>query len=63
MKDRKYGSRVFRHSLATNMINDNVELYKISNILGHTNTYTTSKYISRNIAYLEMLTLEVPNEE
>lgn len=63
MKDRKYGSRVFRHSLATNMINDNVELYKISNILGHTNTYTTSKYISRDIAHLEMLTLEVPNEE
>lgn len=62
-KDRKFGSRVFRHSLATNMINDNVELYKISNILGHTSTYTTNKYISRDTTHLAMLTLEVPNEE
>lgn len=59
LKDRKMGSRVFRHSLATNMINDGVELYKISNILGHKDINTVNNYISRDITNLSKITLEV----
>lgn len=62
LDDRKNGSRVFRHSLATNMINKNVELYKISNVLGHKSTRTTSKYISRDTNLLKEITLEVNYE-
>lgn len=63
IKDRKKGSRVFRHSIATNMINDNVELHKISSILGHINRETINHYISRDITHLRKLTLEVPYEK
>ena len=58
---RETGGRILRHSLATNMINANVELYKISGILGHSSTSTTSVYITRDTKNLGKLTLEVPD--
>ena len=57
--DKKIGSRIFRHSLATNMINDNIPLNNIQSVLGHTTTKTTAKYITRDINKLSMFTLEV----
>jgi integrase len=62
MKNRKFGSRIFRHSLATNMINDNVALNSISAILGHSSTKSTNVYIQRDMTHLKELTLEVPHE-
>ena len=60
---KKLGSRIFRHSLATNMINNNISLNGIQSILGHTTSNTTAKYITRDINKLELLTLEVINDE
>ena len=59
--ERESGGRILRHSLATNMINNNVELYKISGILGHSSTSSTSVYITRDTKNLGKLTLEVPD--
>lgn len=55
----KTGIRIFRHSLATNMINSNVKLEEIKTILGHTSTESTCKYIDKDITHLRDLTLEV----
>lgn len=62
-ENKVLGSRIFRHSLATNMINDNVPLNNIQSILGHTNSKVTAKYITRDINKLDLLTLEVPKNE
>ena len=58
---RRKGSRIFRHSLATNMINENISLEKIRTILGHTSKATTSLYVTTDKNNLSKLTLEVPN--
>lgn len=63
IENKIIGSRIFRHSLATNMINDNVPLNNIQSILGHTNSKVTAKYITRDINKLSLLTLEVPENE
>lgn len=55
----KSGIRIFRHSLATNMINNNVKLEEIKTILGHTSTESTSIYIDKDTTHLRELTLEV----
>lgn len=60
--NKHHGAHSFRHSIATNMINDNTPLSEISSILGHSSTRTTDIYITKNITKLRELTLEVPNE-
>ncbi len=57
-QNKKFGIRIFRHSLATNMINNNVKLEDIKTILGHTSTKSTSKYIDKDTTHLRELTLE-----
>lgn len=59
VKVEKAGIRIFRHSLATNMINNNVKLEEIKTILGHTSTKSTSIYIDKDTTHLRDLTLEV----
>ena len=63
IENKVLGSRIFRHSLATNMINDNNSLLNIQEILGHSSSKTTAKYITRDISKLELLTLKVPENE
>ena len=63
IEERELGGRILRHSLATNMLNENTELYKISGILGHSSIKSTSVYITRDTKDLGKLTLEVPNEK
>jgi integrase len=58
---RHYGPHSFRHSFASNMINNNVPLSAISQVLGHTNTKTTEKYLTIDKTNLEELSLEVPD--
>jgi len=41
-----------RHSLASNLVNQNVPISKISRLLGHTNTRTTEKYAHVDIQSL-----------
>ena len=60
-KNRKYGCHSFRHSLATNLLNEHTDINVISQILGHSKTDTTiNTYISYDKQKLMMLPLEVP---
>ena len=58
-KGRHRGPHALRHSLATNLLNENVPLSAISNILGHSSTRTTEIYISVDEKNLKELLLEV----
>jgi integrase len=60
-KGRHRGPHALRHSLATNLLNENVPLSAISNILGHSSTRTTEIYISVDEKNLKELSLEVEN--
>jgi len=57
--DRKMGPHAMRHSLATNLLNENVPISAISNILGHSNTRTTEVYLGVDERNLKELSLEV----
>lgn len=59
--NKHHGPHALRHSLATNMINNNVPISAISQILGHNNIKTTEIYITKDTTHLRELTLEVPN--
>jgi integrase len=56
---RKRGPHALRHSLATNLMKENVPLSAISNILGHSSTRTTEVYLSVDETNLKALSLEV----
>ena len=58
-KNKKHGPHTLRHSLATNMLKDNIPLEDISSILGHENTSTTNIYITKDTTHLKELTLEI----
>ena len=61
IKNRKYGCHVFRHSLATNLLNEHISINIISQILGHENFDTTKNtYIAYDKQTLMLLPLEVP---
>ncbi len=57
---RKYGLHAFRHSLASNLLNNNTPLPVISEILGHQKTETTSIYAKVDVNSLSKCTLEIP---
>lgn len=61
-QNKKHGPHSLRHSLATNMINNNVSLNAISQLLGHSSESSTEIYITKDTTHLRELTLEVPNE-
>jgi len=56
---RKAGFHALRHSLATSLLSNNVSLYSISTILGHTDLPTTTKYLDIDVSKLKELALEV----
>jgi len=58
-KDRKCGSHVLRHSLASRLLSCNVSLPVISEILGHADTNTTMTYLRIDINQLKTCALEV----
>lgn len=60
---RHHGTHSMRHSLATNLMRNNVPLSSISNILGHASTSTTEHYLTVDEANLQQLSLEVPDEK
>lgn len=59
--NRHHGPHAFRHSLATNLINDNTPIEQIKEILGHESIKNTAIYIKKDSTHLRELTLEVPN--
>jgi integrase len=60
-KGRHRGPHALRHSLATNLMRENVPLSAISSVLGHASTRTTEAYLSIDETHLKELTLEVPH--
>jgi integrase len=56
---RHRGLHSLRHSLATNLLGDNVPISAISGILGHVSPRTTEAYIGLDETHLEELSLEV----
>lgn len=59
-KDKKHGPHSLRHSLATNMLKQNVAIPIISTILGHQSTEATKTYIGVDIPKLRQCSLPVP---
>lgn len=57
---RHHGPHSLRHSLASNLMAENVPISAISNILGHTSTKTTEIYLTVDETHLKELSLEVP---
>ena len=63
IKGRHFGPHALRHSLATNLLSENVPVSGISDILGHTSTVTTEAYLTTDETHLKELSLEVPADE
>lgn len=59
-KGRKQGAHAMRHSLATNMLQNEITLPVISSILGHTTTESTKDYLAVDIKHLMECSLDVP---
>jgi site-specific recombinase XerD len=57
------GMHTFRHSLASHLVAKEVPLPVISEVLGHTNTKSTSQYIKVDINGLRKCALEVAGGE
>ena len=57
---RKAGFHSLRHSFGSMLLNEDVPLYSISKILGHTKTDTTMLYLDIDTSKLKELALEVP---
>ena len=63
INDRKKGLHACRHSCATNLLTNNVELPVITGILGHSSMDITKTYLSVDIEQLKKISLEVPKYE
>src|SRR5699024_3186676 len=58
--ERKHaGLHAMRHSLATSLMSDGVEISDIATILGHASPQTTTRYIWSDISQLREATMEV----
>lgn len=58
--DRKHaGLHSMRHSLATGMMSDGIQINEIATILGHTSPQSTTRYIWSDISQLRKASMEV----
>jgi integrase/recombinase XerD len=57
---KKHGPHALRHSLASALLEANVPLPVISEVLGHTNTGSTSVYLKIDIKQLRTCALDTP---
>lgn len=60
---RHKGLHSLRHSVASNLLNNNVPLPVITGILGHSSIEVTNVYLSINLEQLKKISLEVPDYE
>ena len=58
---RHHGSHALRHSLASDLLQNDVPISAIASILGHSSTRATEAYLTIDETHLKELTLEVPN--
>lgn len=56
-----HGLHILRHSLATHMLDEGIDITTIQGVLGHLNIETTKKYIGINVRQLKECALEVAN--
>lgn len=63
IKGRKHGAHSLRHSIASNMLNNDIGFPVVSKVLGHTTTETTKAYAKISLEVLRLLVLEVPEYE
>lgn len=56
---KKHGPHALRHSLASALLEENIPLPVISEVLGHTNTNTTSIYLKIDVNHLRRCALDV----
>ncbi len=56
---KKHGPHALRHSLASALLEENIPLTTISEILGHTNTETTSIYLKIDVTHLRQCALDI----
>lgn len=59
-KSKKHGPHSLRHSLATNMLKNNVSMPIISTVLGHQNTESTKVYLKVDMEKLRKCPLPMP---
>lgn len=59
---RKHGPHALRHSLASNLLQNNTPMHVIKDVLGHTNLNTTKIYLNIDFNTLRHFALEVPDE-
>lgn len=59
ISNRKHGLHSLRHSLANNMLHNNISLQDISATLGHSYISTTTMYTNIDLKTLKLLSLEV----
>jgi len=60
---KKHGPHALRHSLASALLEENTPLPVISEVLGHTNTDSTSVYLKIDVTHLRHCALEVSEFE
>ncbi len=58
-REKTAGTHIFRHSLATNLLNQGVGIDEIAQTLGHTSAESTEAYISLSMDTLRVCALEV----
>lgn len=58
-REKTTGTHIFRHSLATNLLNHGVGIDEIAQTLGHTSSESTEAYISLSMDTLRVCALEV----
>ena len=59
-QEKRHGAHALRHSLATNLLKQNIPMPIISTVMGHQNTATTSIYLSVDIEKLRKCAIPVP---
>ena len=59
MGKSRIGMHSLRHSLASELMQNNVEITTISEILGHSTVETTRQYLRVNLSGLRQCTLDV----
>jgi integrase/recombinase XerD len=59
-KGKKHGPHALRHSLASALLQKNIPMPVISEVLGHTDSQTTSTYLKIDILNLRKYALDVP---
>lgn len=57
---RHYGAHSLRHSLASNLINNSVDIFSIANVLGHSSVESVKFYAKVDLKNLRKCVLEAP---